>query len=335
MESISVTKTHAHAPASLATSSSHVTTARRVLGIEQKGLAVLATSLGAEFNEAVECLLSIKGHVVVSGMGKSGHIAGKIAATLASTGTPAFFVHPAEANHGDLGMITPRDAVLMLSESGNSQELAGIVEYTRRHSIPLVAICRDRQSLLGRGATHFLALPLAEPACPLRLAPTTSTTMMLALGDALAVAMLEHTGFTADGFKNFHPGGQLGLRLRRVADVMHKGNAMPLVKADTPMVQVVIEMTASRLGCAGVLSETGQLVGVITDGDLRRNLSRSLTALPAQAIMNHSPKTIPPHVTVQQALDFMHAHAISVVFAVDAAGIPQGVLHLHDCLGGS
>jgi arabinose-5-phosphate isomerase len=307
--------------------------AKRVLAIEIQGLALLRDHLPEAFEPVVDALLGTTGRVVLTGIGKSGHIAHKIAATLASTGTPAFFVHPAEANHGDLGMVRASDAIIALSESGESQELSGILHYARENSCLLVGITRNLNSTLGRASSFVLRLPPAEPACPLRLAPTTSTTMMLALGDALAIALLEKRGFTAEQFKNFHPGGQLGRHLQCVADVMHTGVALPLVMESSIMMDVVLEMTAKRLGCAGVLNAQGHLVGIITDGDLRRHIGlKNFTERRAEDTMTRPPRTIDRSVYVKDALHVMNESAITTLFVVDDEHRPQGILHLHDLL---
>ncbi|HUN53185.1 MAG TPA: KpsF/GutQ family sugar-phosphate isomerase, partial [Candidatus Sulfotelmatobacter sp.] len=241
--------------------------ARRVLRLGAEGLKALADSLDGAFSRALGLLAGVSGRVVVSGMGKSGHVGRKIAATLASTGTPAVFVHPAEASHGDLGMITRDDAVICLSYRGETQELTDLVGYTRRFAIPLIAIVGNAASALAQAADIALLLPATPEACPLGLAPTTSTTIMLALGDALAVALMEHKGFSADQYQVLHPGGSLGRKLIKVSDIMHSGDAMPLVAQGTGMAEALIRMTASTFGCVGVLEPGGRLVGIVTDGD--------------------------------------------------------------------
>lgn len=317
-------------PASRA--SDPLTVGRTVLTIEAEGLQTLAAALDGNFTAAVAMLNGIDGHVVATGMGKSGHIARKIAATFASTGTPSFFVHPAEAAHGDLGMITRRDAVLALSDSGESSELDGVLAYTRRRNIKLIAVTRDPQSTLGKASDIVLRLPQAQPACPLRLAPTTTTTMMLALGDALAIALLEQRGFSADDFHAFHPAGQLGRRLMQVRELMHTGDALPVVRLDSPLNQAILEMTTKRLGCTAVIDTSGQLAGVVTDGDLRRNLDRGLDRLRVNDVMNPMPKVITADALALKALGMMNDHAITSLFVVDAERRPVGVVHVHDCL---
>jgi len=308
--------------------------ARQVLRAEAEGLTALAAALDGSFTQAVELLAGASGRVVVSGMGKSGHVARKIAATLASTGTAALFVHPAEASHGDLGMIVAGDAVLALSNSGETAELADLVAHARRFGLPLVAITARAGSTLARAATVALLLPAAVEACPMGLAPTTSTTMQMALGDALAVALLTRRGFTASDFRQFHPGGRLGVRLKHVRDLMHTGEAMPLVAPGAPMDRALIVMTEKRFGCLGVVDGGGQLVGILTDGDLRRAMGPQLLSRRVGEIMTASPRTIGPDALAAAALHEMTARArpITALFVVDPAGAPIGILHLHDLL---
>ena len=308
-----------------------IASAVRVLRMEADALTALAASLDGAFTRALDTLAGITGRVVVTGMGKSGHVARKIAATLASTGTPALFVHPGEASHGDLGMIAREDAVIALSNSGETHELSDVIAYTRRFAIPLIGVTRRANSSLAEQSDVALVLPSAPEACPLGLAPTTSTTMMLALGDALAVALLERRGFTASDFKELHPGGQLGRALLKVTDVMHKGDAMPLCRLETPLSDVILEMTAKRLGCVGVLDDDGVLVGVITDGDLRRHLKPELLAERADSILSPRPKTIRPKALVVEALREMNEKQITSLFVIEADR-PLGVVHIHDCL---
>ncbi len=309
--------------------------AARVLRMEAEALETLADSLNGTFTRAIGLLAGVTGRVVVSGMGKSGHIARKIAATMASTGTPALFVHPGEASHGDLGMITRQDAVIALSNSGETAELSDIIAYTRRFGITLIGITRRATSPLAEQSDVALVLPAAPEACPLGLAPTTSTTMMLALGDAIAIALMERRGFSAADFREMHPGGQLGRALLKVTDVMHAGEAMPLCREDTPFSEVILEMTAKRLGCVGVVGEDGRLSGIITDGDLRRHLDPDLLAQQARVIMSAGPKTIRPKALVAEALRIMNEKSITTLFVVDAdtnSGRPLGIVHIHDCL---
>jgi arabinose-5-phosphate isomerase len=305
---------------------------RRVLEAEIVGLQALADSLDGAFVAAIEMLARVKGRVIVTGMGKSGHIARKIAATLASTGTPAMFVHPGEASHGDLGMIAEGDAVLALSNSGDTAELGDILAYTRRFRIPLVAMTRRAVSSLADAADIPLVVPQSAEACPMGLAPTTSTTMMLALGDAIAVALLERKGFSSEDFQALHPGGQLGRQLLRVADVMHAGEAVPLVAAGSAMSDAILVMTAKSFGCAGVVDSHGKLVGIVTDGDLRRHMGSALLAERVDDVMTPTPKTIRPQALAAEAVGQMNAQAITSLFVVDETWRPLGILHIHDCL---
>ncbi|MFO1142366.1 MAG: KpsF/GutQ family sugar-phosphate isomerase [Amaricoccus sp.] len=306
---------------------------RRVVRIEAAALAVLEMSLGPSFVAAVERMLTARGRVIVSGMGKSGHVARKIAATLASTGTPAQFVHPAEASHGDLGMITGEDVVLLLSNSGETPELADIIAYCRRFAIPLIGVAGRPQSTLLRQSDIAIALPPAEEACAVGLAPTTSTTMTMALGDALAVALMEHRAFTPEDFRGLHPGGRLGARLAKVADLMHGGDEMPLIAADAPMSEALLEMSRKGFGVVGAVDASGRLVGIVTDGDLRRHMD-GLLGRRVEAVMTPSPKTIAASALASAALGEMNARKITTLFATDpqAPGRPVGILHVHDCL---
>ena len=305
---------------------------RRVLRLEAEALDALAASLGASFLKALDLIAGVSGRVVVSGMGKSGHVGRKIASTLASTGTPAFFVHPAEASHGDLGMITADDAVLAISNSGETPELVDVVSYSRRFAIPLIAVTGRADCSLAQAADVALVLPLMNEACPMGLAPTTSTTMTLALGDALAVALLERKGFSAADFQILHPGGQLGRRLLKVADLMHGADLLPLVPADMRMKDVVLVMTNKSFGCAGVVDDDGRLMGIITDGDLRRHMARDFLELEAGAVMTARPKTVRPGMLAAEALRIMNACSITSLFVVDHDQLPVGILHVHDCL---
>jgi arabinose-5-phosphate isomerase len=312
-------------------SAEDIAVGRRVLDTEARALDALAASLGDAFVAAVEALAGASGRVVVSGMGKSGHVGRKIAATMASTGSPAFFVHPAEASHGDLGMITKDDAVVALSNSGETPELSDIVAFTRRFEIPLIGITSKAGSSLAQAADAALILPPIPEACPMGLAPTTSTTMMLALGDALAVALLERKRFTAADFKVFHPGGQLGQRLLKVADLMHGGDSLPLVGLDAVMAEVILVITAKSLGCAGVVHGDGRLAGIVTDGDLRRHMRPDLLSDTASQVLTAGPKTVPPNMLAAEALRIMNEKSITSLFVVED-GRPVGVLHVHDCL---
>lgn len=304
--------------------------ARRVFEIEAAGLQAAADSLDGRFSAALDALDSIKGRVIVSGMGKSGHIANKIAATMASTGTPAFFVHPAEASHGDLGMITRDDAMIAISNSGDTVELSDLIAHTRRFSIPLIAITSSGSSQLADAADVVLELPQAEEACPMGLAPTTSTTMTLALGDALAIALLERRGFTANDFQLLHPGGQLGKKLLKVADIMHKADEIPVATPQDPMSAVLITMTAKRFGCVGVI-ESGILSGIITDGDLRRHMAPGLLDQTAGNVMTPAPMTIRSQILAIEALGIMNEHTITSLFVVDDGKL-VGIVHIHDIL---
>ena len=304
---------------------------RDVLRTEASALVALAASLGDVFVGAVERVHGSRGRVAVTGMGKSGHVGRKIAATLASTGTPALFIHPGEASHGDLGMVGPDDVVLALSNSGETPELNDIVAYTRRFSIPLIAMTGAPSSSLGQAADLCLTLPAAPEAGVLALAPTTSTTMMLALGDALAVALLERRGFTADDFRVFHPGGQLGRKLLRVRDVMHVGEEMPLISLDPPMSEVLIALASKRFGCIGVVDTDGRLAGMITDGDLRRHLDADLLNMPASSVMTRTPLTTTPDVLAAEVLAALNAREIIAMFVLEA-GRPVGLVHIHDIL---
>jgi len=312
-------------------SQSDLASARRVLGIEQQALAALASSLGPTFSRVLDIIAAVTGRVVVTGMGKSGHVARKIAATLSSTGTPALFVHPAEASHGDLGMIAKGDAVFALSNSGETPELSDLITYSKRFEIPIVAVTGGDASALAKAADVVLALPESEEACPMGLAPTTSTTVMLALGDAIAVALLERKGFSPDQFHMLHPGGKLGRKLLKISDIMHAGDALPLIAAGAAMAEALIEMTAKSFGCVGVVDGKGKLKGVITDGDLRRHMSPQLTGRTVDEVMTKGAKSIPPDMLAGEAVGFMNANKITNVFVV-AGGRPVGIVHIHDCL---
>jgi arabinose-5-phosphate isomerase len=307
--------------------------ARRVLTAEADALRVMASRLGDAFVRALDLLTpGDGGRVIVTGMGKSGHVGRKIAATLASTGTPALYVHPAEASHGDLGMITRFDVVLALSNSGETAELTDIITYTRRYAIPLLAITSRSESSLADAADLALILPDIGEACPIGLAPTTSTTMMLALGDSLAVALLERKGFSPSDFQIYHPGGKLGRQLLKVSDLMHQAEAVPLVPLDRMMSDVLLVMTTKSFGCAGVIDTDGRLVGIITDGDLRRHMAPGLIGRSAGGVMTPSPQAIRPAVLAAEALRLMNERKITSLFVVDDALHPLGIVHLHDCL---
>ncbi len=312
-----------------------IASALRTVTTEQAGMAALAEALKAglaePFGRAVETLSVISGRVIVTGVGKSGHIGSKIAATLASTGTPAFFVHPSEANHGDLGMIARDDAIIALSWSGESFELKGIVSYARRFAIPLIAVTAGEASALAREANVVLSLPRAPEACPHGLAPTTSTLLQLAIGDALAVALLEARGFTADHFRTFHPGGQLGANLTHVGEIMHGGDEMPVVPLGTKMPEAVMMLARKRFGCVCVIDGEGRLVGIVTDGDLARNLHRNMSELAVEDIMTRQPKTVKPQTLAGAAMGLLNDHHISALIVVEG-DLPVGVVHFHDLL---
>lgn len=309
---------------------------RRVLNIEAAALKAFAGQLDASFAAAIDVLLAVKGRVVVSGMGKSGHVGHKIAATFASTGTPSQFIHPGEASHGDLGMLTKDDAALVLSNSGETAELADLIAYTRRYQIPLIGVAARADSTLMNAADIALLLPRAEEACPVGLAPTTSTTLTIALGDALAVALMERRGFTPENFHQFHPGGALGSKLVKVSQIMHRGSEMPVVRAETPMRETLIEMTSKGFGIAGVIDADGRLTGVITDGDLRRKMEVLLDSTAGEVATN-DPLTIEPDILVSAALGVMNnpdrpTTCLFVVDDTDPTGAPIGVVHMHDVL---
>jgi arabinose-5-phosphate isomerase len=308
---------------------------RRVLRVEAEALMGFSETLGPGFAEAVRLILASDGRVIVSGMGKSGHVGRKIAATLASTGTPAFFVHPAEASHGDLGMFTPADVALVLSNSGETPELRDVVAHTRRFRIPLIGVASRAGSALLEASDVALLLPQAPEACSVGMAPTTSTTLTMALGDALAVALMERRAFTAEHFRTFHPGGKLGSALIKVRDLMHGGAEAPLVGAATPMRETLLVMTARGFGIAGVTDADGRLIGVITDGDLRRHMD-GLLERAAGDVATRSPLTVGPDALASEALAIMNGPRRATCLFVTAPGEtpprPLGVIHVHDCL---
>ena len=305
--------------------------ARRVIRMEIDGLRALSDTLDGNFDRAIDQILAVEGRVIVTGMGKSGHVAHKIAATLASTGTPTQYVHPAEASHGDLGMITTQDAILALSNSGETAELSDIVAFAKLKKIPLITVTARPNSALAQAADVSLVVPESPEACPLNLAPTTSTTVMLALGDAIAVSLLERRGFSTDDFRMLHPGGHLGSRLVRAGEIMHTGAEVPLVDADTPMTEAIIEMTAKSFGCVGVVGGDGALAGIITDGDLRRHMENDILAMTAAEVMTLAPKTVRRDVLAAQVLGLMNDSKITSVFVVDGHA-PIGIVHIHDVL---
>lgn len=300
-----------------------------VIEKEIEGLQAVCNTLTEDFIDAVDLLYSKKGHVIVSGMGKPGHIGRKIAATLASTGTPAFFLHPAEASHGDLGTISDNDILLVLSLSGNTSELIPLLSYANRFGINIVGITGNKDSILFKSATKNILLPKIDEACPHNLAPTTSTTMMLAIGDAIALCLLKRKEFKREQFKNLHPGGNLGKRLLMVKDLMHTD--VPKVLENTNMKDVLIEMTSKAFGCACVISKEGYILGVITDGDLRRNMNENFLNAKASEIMSLNPKIVSKEMFVQEATKIMNQLKITNLFVVEN-GIPCGIIHIHDCL---
>jgi len=304
--------------------------ARRVILAEKRALEQMASDLPDDFSTVVDAILQTTGRVIVSGVGKSGHIGNKIAATLASTGTPASFVHATEASHGDLGMVTAADFCLLISNSGETAELRDIVAHTRRFSIPMAAISSKPDSTLMRAADYKLGLPPAPEACHLGMAPTTSTTLTLALGDALAVALMERRNFRPDDFRVFHPGGKLGAQMATVAQLMHRGDALPVVDASIPMQDALITMTAKGFGIAAVCCD-GTLMGVISDGDLRRHMHHLMEKL-AGDIASQNPITVTSDQFAAEALNIMNSRKISVLMVVDGAGVPIGILHIHDLL---
>jgi len=308
-------------------------TARRVIRAEADALNTMADGLGETLADAVDLILNAKGRIIISGIGKSGHIARKIAATLASTGTPAHFVHPAEASHGDLGMVTRGDVVLAISNSGEAPELANLIAYTQRFAIPLIAITSRAESSLATQSDIVLLMPKLPEACGTGVVPTTSTTMTLALGDALCVAIMEHRAFSAENFRDFHPGGKLGAQLSRVGDLMHSGVALPLASEHTPMSDTLLTISQKGFGVVGVLDDNGYLSGIVTDGDLRRRMA-GLLDLTAGEVMTKSPGTIGTTALAEEALNVMQTRKITCLFVVDPDGSRKvvGIIHIHDCL---
>jgi arabinose-5-phosphate isomerase len=308
-------------------------TARRVIRTESEALMILADSLDHSFRDAIDLLNNARGRVIVTGIGKSGHIARKIAATMASTGTPAQFVHPAEASHGDLGMVTSDDVVLAISNSGEAPELANIVAYSRRFRIPLVGITSRPDSSLGRQCDVVLQLPMLDEACGTGVVPSTSTTLTLALGDALAIALMENRSFTAENFRKFHPGGKLGAALSRVEDLMHTGDAIPLVQEDAPMSAVLRQIGDKGFGVTAVTDDKGSVIGIITNGDLSRHMD-GLPTLIARDVMTKDPVTIEPGALAEKAVNIMQDRKITCLLVADKSAPAQviGILHIHDCL---
>jgi len=312
-----------------------ISSALRTLDTEAGGIAALIAAirggLGAPLAAAVELMAKSKGRLIVTGMGKSGHVGRKIAATFASTGTPAYFVHPGEASHGDLGMITPDDVIMALSWSGETVELKDLIDYSRRFGTGLIAVTAEATSTLATSADVVLLLPQAREACPHNLAPTTSSLMQLALGDALAVALLESRGFTALDFRGLHPGGRLGAKLKFIRHVMHTGASVPLIALGSAMSVAIVEMTAKGFGCVGITDQSGKLAGIITDGDLRRHMGDGLLAAKVDDVMTKRPKTVRGDQLVSEALELLNSSKITAVFVVDT-GTPAGIVHLHDLL---
>ena len=312
-----------------------IDSALRTLETEAGGIAALITAiqdgLAQPLAAAVALIASSKGRLIITGMGKSGHIGRKIAATFASTGTPAYFVHPGEASHGDLGMITKDDVIMALSWSGETVELKDLIDYSRRFRTGLIAVTAEAASTLANAADVVLLLPQAREACPHNLAPTTSSLMQLALGDALAVALLESRGFTALDFRGLHPGGRLGAKLKFIRDLMHTGKSVPLIARGAAMSDAIVEMTAKGFGCVGITDAGGKLAGIITDGDLRRHMRPDLLSAQVDDVMTRNPKTVSGDQLVSEALELLNASKITAVFVLEV-GRPLGIVHLHDLL---
>jgi arabinose-5-phosphate isomerase len=312
-----------------------VQSALRTLDAEASGIAALAAALqsdlGPAFSRAADLIRCAKGRLIITGLGKSGHIGRKIAATLASTGTPAFFVHAAEASHGDLGMITADDVIMALSWSGEQPEMKNLITYAKRFRIALVAMTADGSSTLAQAADVSLVLPKAREACPHNLAPTTSSLMLLALGDALAIALLEGRGFTSVDFSVLHPGGKLGAMLKYTRDLMHAGDAVPLKPLGTKMSDALVEMSSKGFGCVGIINSSGHVVGIVTDGDLRRHMRPDLMTARVDDVMTHNPKTIGGDLLASEALEILNASKITALIVTDAKK-PVGIVHLHDLL---
>lgn len=312
-----------------------IESARRTIEKEVNALNVMENGLDDNLTKALDMMQNAKGRVIVTGMGKSGHVGRKIAATLASTGTPSFFVHPAEASHGDLGMLTTDDVVLAISNGGESRELSDILIYCKRYGIPLIAMTKNPDSTLGKAGDIILRLPDAAEACPLGLAPTSSTTATIVLGDILAIALMERKGFSRSNYKQRHPGGKLGAILQKVSDLMHTGDEMPILDEHALMRQIIVTMSSKMLGCVGIVDNNGNLVGMITDGDLRRAMETSmdndLFNKTAAEIMSKDPKTTTPDTLVAEAVNIMSSKSITQLFVVEDKK-PIGIIHMHDCL---
>ncbi len=310
-----------------------ISCAKRTIDREVESLRMMENSLDNSLSQALDMMQNAQGRVLVTGMGKSGHIGRKIAATLASTGTPSFFIHPAEASHGDLGMITEKDVVLAISNGGESKELSDILVYCKRYGIPLIAMTKNPNSSLGKAGDILLRLPDNGEACPLGLAPTSSTTATLVLGDVLAVCLMERKGFSQIDYKKRHPGGKLGAILQKVSDLMHTGEEIPLVNEAASMQEAMLTMTSKMLGCVGITDQNGHLIGIITDGDLRRCMSSDILTRKAVEVMTHNPKVIAPDVLAAEALQIMNntGKGITQLF-VTQDNKPIGIIHIHDCL---
>ena len=315
------------------TNQTDIASAKRTIDREVEALRMMENQFDENLTKALDMIQETKGRIIVTGMGKSGHIARKIAATLASTGTPSFFVHPAEASHGDLGMVTNDDKIIAISNGGESRELSDILLYAKRYGIPLIAITKNPESTLGKAGDIVLKLPDDGEACPLGLAPTSSTTATLVLGDVLAIALMERKGFTKTDYKQRHPGGKLGAILQKVSDLMHKGDDMPIVNEDTSMQEALLVMTSKMLGCVGIVDNDGKLVGIITDGDLRRWLTSDVLNKKVSDVMTKNPKVVSPDILAAEALNIMNntGRGITQLFAVQD-GKPVGIIHIHDCL---
>lgn len=316
-------------------SNKDIESARRTIEKEVDALHIMENELDENLTKALDMIQNAKGRVIVTGMGKSGHVGKKIAATLASTGTPSFFVHPAEASHGDLGMLTTEDVVLAISNGGESRELSDILVYCKRYGIPLIAMTKNPTSSLGKAGDIILKLPDAGEACPLGLAPTSSTTATIVLGDILAIALMERKGFSRSNYKQRHPGGKLGAILQKVSDLMHTGDEMPILDEHALMRQIIVTMSSKMLGCVGIVDNDGNLVGMITDGDLRRAMENSmdndLFNKTAAEIMSKDPKTTTPDTLVAEAVNIMSGRSITQLFVVEDKK-PIGIIHMHDCL---
>lgn len=304
---------------------------KKIIQLEIDGVVGLRDTLGEDFSEACKLIINNKGRVILTGMGKSGHVAVKIAATLASTGTPSLFVHPAEALHGDLGMIQKEDIIIAISNSGNTSELQGIINYSLRFEIPIIAITSNKNSELGNASTYCLLLPDAKEACSLGLAPTTSTTNTLVLGDAIAISLLEMKGFSSEDFRIFHPGGRLGTKLLKISDIMHKGEDIPLVKSKTLMDKAIITITSYKFGCIGVLNEDGEMIGLVTDGDIRRHMAKDFLNKTVNDVMTKNFLSISEDTNTSKAMLLMEDNKITSLFVIDNKK-PLGIVHIHDLI---